>query len=447
VSLGDRSDDWADKDLSPYWQNRVLGVAVLLIGLLVLLWQAYVSGLPPEPVAATAPPALPARPAGAAVASPVIVPAPVSVSDRSTPLAADESEVCGVGRVKTARLGDPRELKIPVRQAVDRLTATLAQSPQEVLRAAGLAVQSAGLNEAPKPSPVCEGAACAASAADARTGAQAVADLPSTPRQALARMALGTRSPQVYALALQACSLQRTDGSCAMLSPDQWARLDPGNAIPWLQVAVDAQLRRDTATLDEAMFRMAHANTSDARFGTVTALAAVHMPGDVTLLAKHVVLTELIDAEAATVLQGYWVVRQYCSATSVRDANRQQTCAALADVLATKGTSLLDVSVGLMLGELVGWSPERVQAVSDERDAMMQIGVKSQPEPRHAWSCDALGKTTRDLTELGQYGEVGSLRRALRQSGESVAELARRQREALAAFNAAAAASAAASAP
>jgi len=203
----------------------------------------------------------------------------------------------------------------------------------------------------------------------------------------------------------------------------------------------------DTATLDEAMFRMAHANTSDARFGTVTALAAVHMPGDVTLLAKHVVLTELIDAEAATVLQGYWVVRQYCSATSVRDANRQQTCAALADVLATKGTSLLDVSVGLMLGELVGWSPERVQAVSDERDAMMQIGVKSQPEPRHAWSCDALGKTTRDLTELGQYGEVGSLRRALRQSGESVAELARRQREALAAFNAAAAASAAASAP
>jgi hypothetical protein len=361
-------------------------------------------------------------------------------ADGSRPLGPDESEVCGIGRVKTAVLDDPRELKIPVQQAVDSLTGALAKSPQEVLRAAGLAVQSAGLSVAFKQSPECDGAACAPKVADATPPVQGQAQpaASAAPREALARMAVATRSPQVYALALQACGPQRGQGNCAMLSTDQWARLDPDNAIPWLQVATDARLRGDNAGVDEALFRMSRATISDARFGAVTALAAAHMPGDVTLLAKHVVVTALMGVESAAVLPGYQVVTQYCSAANVRDANRQQTCSALADVLVKRGTTMLDLSVGVVVGERAGWPAERVQAVRDERDAMAQISVASQPEPRSAWSCEALGKTTRYLGELVMYGEAGALRRAIKQSGQTVSVMAAQQRESLARATAAA---------
>ena len=53
---------------------------------------------------------------------------------------------------------------------------------------------------------------------------------------------------------MRACQARRSEGMSQLLSADQWARLEPGNAIAWLQVAVRAQARNEAAAVAEAMF-------------------------------------------------------------------------------------------------------------------------------------------------------------------------------------------------
>src|SRR5437870_2085243 len=55
-------------------------------------------------------------------------------------------------------------------------------------------------------------------------------------RDALAEISASTTDPRVYALGYMTCATSRpaSGDACQMLSAAQWARLDPGNAQPWL---------------------------------------------------------------------------------------------------------------------------------------------------------------------------------------------------------------------
>jgi len=61
-------------------------------------------------------------------------------------------------------------------------------------------------------------------------------------REELAQLAATSDNPDVYALGVYACSLYEpvTDSRCSQLSAEQWARLEPDNAIPWFYVADSA---------------------------------------------------------------------------------------------------------------------------------------------------------------------------------------------------------------
>ena len=93
-------------------------------------------------------------------------------------------------------------------------------------------------------------------------------------RDAIVRLASTTDRPEVYALAFYACrwSRQSQPGACAQLSAEQWARLEPGNAMPWLFAADAAQRRGDAAALDEAMFRASQAPFNDSHESVFGAL-------------------------------------------------------------------------------------------------------------------------------------------------------------------------------
>ena len=288
----------------------------------------------------------------------------------------------------------------------------------------------------------CDTADCAQRAGPViNPGARLRTDL--VARDALASMALTTRSPKVYALAMNACQKHRKEGVCLQLSPEQWARLDPDNAVPWLHVAADAGDRREAPTAAEAFFRVSRAARSDAHWGAMVGLVLAKLPTDSPILDKVALASEVLAVEAAAPMP-LVPASQYCAVAEVRDANRQQVCSAMAEVLVNKGSSLMDVALGASVGQRVGWPAERLSAVHDERDALMQ--VNQQPQAAHPWSCLALVRTLNQLTEMGQHGELGAMRRALKLSPEPVVVLARKQRD-TAALRAASAASSAASKP
>jgi hypothetical protein len=430
---------------------RWLGVVLILVALVALVWQAWGSGAGDEP-----PPVAPNAPVGktslqdmlagvdgaklgAWAASSAAHPAMTA----SAPLAPDETEICGLGRVKADESGQPKDMT-PIRMAAQRargrLLSTLANSPDEVARATGLLLMSAGSPQLADEA--CDTADCARRTVPGNNAGSGLrADL--VARDALASMALTTRSPKVYALAMNACRDHRKEGVCLQLSPEQWARLDPDNAVPWLYVAADAGDRREAPTAAEAFFRVSRAARSDAHAGALTGLVLSKLPTEWPLLDRVALAGEVLSLEAAAVMP-FVPASQYCSVAEVRDVNRQQVCSAMAEVLVNKGSSLMDVALGTSIGQRVGWPAERLAALQDEREALLQLN--EQAAPKQPWSCLGLVRTLSQLTEMGQHGELGAMRRALKQSPEPVAVLARKQRESTA-LRAAAAASSAASKP
>ena len=401
-------------DDEPSGRARWLGVVLILLALAALVWQAREAGQGEEPAqpAVLLPAAKPSlgnmlAPFEGARAGLQMAPA-VAVAASGTAQTGDEVELCGEGRVKANEAGLPKNME-PVRLAAQRVReqvmAATAGSSDEVTRAAVLLLQSAGLP----------------GAGDAPSDNSALA------RDALANMAVATRTPQVYAWALRACQGQRGAGSCQMLTTEQLSRLEPGNAFAWLQVAADAQVRKDNAGVAEAMYRASLANQSEARRFGLTNVVAAKLPAEATLLGKTAFIEQVAEVDRGAEIP-LVAANQYCSAADVRDANRRQVCAAVAEVFGSRSTTLVELAWGVELGQRVGWPAERTLALRDELDAMAQIA--GQPEPGGAWSCSALVKSLARYTQVGQQGELAMLRNVLKRSPETVADLARRHREA-----------------
>ena len=335
-----------------------------------------------------------------------------SVAAAWQPAASDEVELCGVGRVKADEAGQPQSMapvQLAAQSARARLLPLLLGSADEQSRAAGLLLKSMS----------------AASLGDEIVPSHTAA------RDSLAHMALATRSPQVYAWALRACQAERGDGMCQLLRAEQWVRLEPGNVIAWLHVAVDAQARNDSAAVAEALYRASHAGLADTHWGALVGLALARLPADTPLLDKGALVEELMAIESGVVLP-HLAASHYCAEADVRDANRRQTCSAVAEVFQARGTSLTDVGLAATLGERVGWPAERVQTLRDERDAVLQVYTRRTATLRDRWSCASLDQTARHLVEVSQLGEIAVMRRTLKDSPESAAALAKRYRDAAA---------------
>jgi hypothetical protein len=401
--------------------NRVrwLGAALILLALAALIWQASEAGRvdeppPPAVVEAEAPEARPSlnemlASVNTAKLGVLAASASAWAAPGASAAAQDEVELCGVGRVKADEIGQPKDrepLQLAAQRARERVLPTLINSPDEVTRAAGLLLQiTTELGSSDKVMP-----------------ANAFA------RDALANMAVATRSPQVYAWAMTACRNERGEGMCQLLSTEQWARLEPDNAAVWLRMATDAKLRGDAAGVAEAMYRASRASKADMLWGVWPGVVLSRLPPDTPGLSQAGLAEDLVGVEAAVAFP-HMVASQYCSVADVRDANRQQICAAVADVLSTKGTTLMDLGVAAAIGQRVGWSAERVKAVRDERDAIAVLQTKRSAATRGFWSCVGIDQWIRQLIDTGQLGEMAVGRRMLKASPESAATIAQRNRE------------------
>ncbi len=125
---------------------------------------------------------------------------------------------------------------------------------------------------------VCEGSGCPADPERVQSPQSIKRRLAanSDSRDQLARLAVGTRDPELYGLAYGICAThgrEDANSACRMLSADQWARLDSGNGVPWLAVAAEAKARGDRAGVAEALHRVGRGHVDERPHGQPVAAA------------------------------------------------------------------------------------------------------------------------------------------------------------------------------
>lgn len=182
--------------------------------------------------------------------------------------------------------------------------------------------------------------------------------------ETLAGLAASSRDPQVYASAIYACVLVDAtvlSQACAALKPEQWAQLDPENALPWLYLASLASIRGDAATFDEAMLHAARSAYVVARqMPLFDALSGVPPSSE----PVRAVMTERqFGAFGMYLLPDYASASTFCDVEAVVEPQRRRVCSDLADVLTEAGTTLRDLLVGIAIGNKVGWPQQRLAAL------------------------------------------------------------------------------------
>lgn len=335
----------------------------------------------------------------------------------SAPLPRGQVEVCGLGVVsgidfnRRVRQQVAAEEDAEARRKV--VTALLADS-DDLSRAVALVLQSSGGPVVPDESVACEGPACPevpekVESAAARTRRIAAN---TAPRDKLARLAMASRSPELYGLAWQVCRSQGQHdepSACQLMSSDQWARLEPHDTTPWFEVANQARRRGDRAAVAEALYRVSQATTSHARVGQLNARLLSRLPQGVTLLNAMALGTEMAAIERSWSPVTATVLDDHCSASAMRDANRHQRCDAIAGVMVKHGTAAADVLEGLRVGERAGWPAAKVAGLRAEVESLQQASEALRPEG--SLSCASVARYLKHLKDVGEHGELAAARR------------------------------------
>jgi len=248
--------------------------------------------------------------------------------------------------------------------------------------------------------------------------------------EALARLAVNSADPQVYAWAHRFCVEvpRATAGTCLMINALQWARLDPANAAPWFAVAEEARGRKDAAGLDDAMFHVAAAKIHDPGWGRATAQMITAAPQ----VNEGVVGTWLAALTAISYeslyLPSFQDASRYCDARALGNANRRDTCEKIATLLADRSTTLVGRAYGIGLGKRLDWPAARIAAAELERDAAYGLELREAPQPGEPPRCADVRRDLNRFIEIGRFGEVEASRRRVAATGESIDALAAERR-------------------
>jgi hypothetical protein len=252
-------------------------------------------------------------------------------------------------------------------------------------------------------------------------------------RDALVQLAVGAGDPFVYAMAVYACNTYSdpsAGGSCQQITLQHWSAIDADNAVPWLLLARKARAANDAATEAAAFAQAAASHKVDAYNFSLYSVTESALPNDVTPLERWSLAIELIGIGSAITASPYGIAARRCSADAMQDGQARQQCGALAELLVGSGTTLLDLGLGASIGARAGWPPTRVAGLLQQRDALVQVGMQAESSGSgDMWSCEAVRRGNDYISQQTRLGELGALRDAFEQSGETVPELAQRYRD------------------
>jgi len=381
----------------------LIGLAAVILASLGVFLLNYQTA-PERSEAALAPPPV----SSAAVSSGAAFP-PASIDGRGEVPVGDLVEVCGLGRIRRQPDGSPYPPTVvaAANAAFEKAAAELAASSLPLQRAVGLYVQ--------------------ATVEDRRV---ALSETARAATAELARVALSSRDPAVYALAFYRChkagSTTPADASCSLISAANWAQLEPDNAVPWLYVA--SAVRQDERARDEAIFRASRAQASRLHWNAIAALTESRAFKQQPAETRGLLHSYVVGTYAAFALPDPAPAMGYCSPTRTADASRRQVCSDLAGVFADRGSTVFELSMGTRLGARMGWPADRVAALRDRADAI-QAQHGSEALRNDTSSCRVLALAESHNADLYRYGELAAAERRIRASGRSVEQLAQQWRD------------------
>jgi hypothetical protein len=186
----------------------------------------------------------------------------------------------------------------------------------------------------------------------------------------LVRQAIASQDPAVYAMALESCRgfVAEGAGSCALLNRAQWARLDPDNVAPWLELGAEAHERGDAEAESDAMGHAALARRSDGYEELLPRLVERTLAGSAPSLRHALALTAARTAQAVWSASRSNHAYEYCAVGMAADTVRQQ-CEAIAETLVQRRGGLADVRTGVAIGRRLGWAGERLDALQEAHGA------------------------------------------------------------------------------
>jgi hypothetical protein len=248
----------------------------------------------------------------------------------------------------------------------------------------------------------------------------------------LVQLAQSAQDPAVYAMAVYACKppggAPSHAGSCERISVNDWAAMDADNAAPWLVLANEARIAKDTAAENAAFAMAAKASRIDNYAWSLFANVEPTLPSTATPLDLYMLSTGFIGFESAL---PYPSASQHCSAASVSDAAIRSQCGAVAELMVSKGTTMIDIGIGTAIGARVGWPAERVAALKERANAFRDLMLMRQNpfKPRDQWSCEAINKANAHIRDWTRFGEIGAVELELERSGKTITELAHEYKE------------------
>jgi hypothetical protein len=253
------------------------------------------------------------------------------------------------------------------------------------------------------------------------------------PLEALARQAVTSDDSRVYGLAYHLCQRFPEQGSCPRLSAAQWARVDAGNAAPWLFLLDDASRGDDVALVDEALHRIGNAARFDARaFAPAAAIAARGGATPAELVAAQTLATATAGITAAFPAPLQALTRA-CSASALADANRRQACDAVAATLGERSDSRIVPTGGAAVGRRVGWPVERLAPIRAKSVALSERWTSdpwADSRSPGSFSCDSVRRLLDYFRDVGRVGEPQVARAwmaASEQRGAASLRIAREQ--------------------
>lgn len=348
-----------------------LGLAVLMLALL-RAWRGDVG-----PAAPAAPPAAAQR-ALLAAAAPASGPVPTAAPARvDSPWKTRPVELCGVGTLSVtlrsdgqeAPAGDPTAL--PPHLGTYAMEASRAELQQAL--AAGPTRWQAG------------GALMG--------GRESVA--------ALRQVALAGNDVVALRWAVARCG---DEGACSAEPLARWLALEPDNLVPWLILWHTQPERRD-----EALAGLQRATRYRAGWAQLSDVVLQALPAHTAPYLRVQWVIEAIGIEAATQDPSLFTLGKLCRPSPAPGSRRQTDCDGWAQLLATQGDTLMAQMMGLRLGELAGWPPERTEP---QRQALraLSMGGPSVFDVAQPYGCAGVQRVTHWARHVAREGEVAALR-------------------------------------
>ena len=212
----------------------------------------------------------------------------------------------------------------------------------------------------------------------------------------LVRQAIASQDPAVYAMALESCRgfVAEGAGSCALLNRAQWARLDPDNVAPWLELGAEAHERGDAEAESDAMGHAALARRSDGYEELLPRLVERTLAGSAPSLRHALALTAARTAQAVWSASRSNHAYEYCASGLAVDTVRLQ-CEAIAELLVRRNVGPVERRTGVAIGRQLGWPQDRLNALQ-EADGT-SVDPRERPALGLDLSCEGVSRVERSL--------------------------------------------------